>query len=261
MAEYSEQENPICKKNSVEMIPPVSPSSGDPKKVIDPVSTNKTPILPAVEGIPEPNLEVNADSEAPTEGFIPDLVNAILKNTTRSDKACSPTLDREKILEIATHITENILKYSSADFSRSNMGKSASVENVASGVPISGIGGPNMSPADPVGSASGGPGVFSSNPVLEEREIDGAEGGALPVPLAAGSAEKSAVSGSDGSNPVVTPPVEEPVVAGGIKDSSGGGDPSSEPGSAKSFLDVTTASPEAGYLGSVDFSAAIPNFH
>ncbi|KAL6582738.1 hypothetical protein OROMI_004816 [Orobanche minor] len=233
----------MCKNNTGTMNPPVSPSSGDPKKLTNLIST-------AVERSFVPNHEVNADFAVPNEGSIPDLVNDILKNTIRSDKSFPSGLDPEKIMEIASQITEKLLKYSSAAFSR---GKS--VENVYSGVPNSGVG-------------------DFSNPALEEGEIAGAEssqGGALSNPNVDGSTaipvsaadksrgfsgEKSAGPGSEGAN--VPPPVVQPVVVGGNRDISGSGDPSPEPGSSKSFLEATSASQPDAVLGSVDFSATYP---
>ncbi|KAL6570175.1 hypothetical protein OROMI_014689 [Orobanche minor] len=217
--EASEKEKPMCKNNTGTMNPPVSPSSGDPKKSTDPFSTT-------VEGSFGPNPEVNAEFVVPTEGSIPDLVNVILKNTIRSDKSFPSGIDPEKIMEIASQITEKLLKYSSAAFSR---GKS--VENVYSGVPTSGV----------------GDGGALSNP-----HVDGST--AIPVSAAdksrGFSAEKSAGPESEGAN--VPPPVVQPVVVGGS------GDPSPAPGSSKSFLEATSASQPDACLGSVDFSATYP---
>ncbi|KAL6570178.1 hypothetical protein OROMI_014692 [Orobanche minor] len=263
--EASEKENPMCKNKTGTMNPPVSPTSGDPKNSTDPISTSRTtspalgsPILPAVEGGSDPNLEVNAVFAVPTEGSIPDLVNDILKNTIRSDKSIPSGLDREKIMEIASQITEKLLKYSSAGLSRSFMGKS--VENVFSGVPTSGVGG-------------------SSNSALEEGEIAGVEAslcgalsnphvdGSMAIPVSAAdnsgsfSADKSVGPGSEGSDPVasvVPPKVVQPDVVGGNRDNSGSGDPSQAPGSSKSFLEATTGSQPDACLGSVDFSSTYP---
>ncbi|KAL6536657.1 hypothetical protein OROMI_026238 [Orobanche minor] len=221
-SEDSEKENPQCKNNTGTMNPPVSQPSGDPKHSTDPIST-------AVEGSFVLNHEVNAEFAVPNEGSIPDLVNEILKKTKISDKSFPSGLDPEKIMEIASQITEKILKYSSDAVS-----KGKSVENVYSGAPTSGVGG-------------------FSNPALEEGEIAGAEasqGGALsnllvggsseiPVSAAANSmgfsADKSAGLTSEGDN--VPPLVVQPVVVGGSS-----GDPSPATGLSKSFLEATSAS-------------------
>ncbi|KAL6570158.1 hypothetical protein OROMI_014672 [Orobanche minor] len=237
-SEDSEKENPQCKNNTGTMNPPVSQPSGDPKNSTDPIST-------AVEGSFVLNHEVNAEFAVPNEGSIPDLVNEIMKKTKISDKSFPSGLDPEKIMEIASQITEKILKYSSAAVS-----KGKSVENVCSGVPTSGVRG-------------------FSNPALEEGEIVGVEasqGGALSNPLVGGSsaipvsaaansmgfsADKSAGLASEGAN--VPPPVVQPIVVGGSS-----GDPSPATGLSKSFLEATSASQSDAVLGSVDFSAAYP---
>ncbi|KAL6572341.1 hypothetical protein OROMI_013299 [Orobanche minor] len=233
-SEDSEKENPQCKNNTGSMNPPLP--SGDPKKLTDPISM-------AVEGSINP--EVNAEFAVPNEGSIPDLVNDILKKTKISEKSFPSGLDPEKIMEIATQITEKILKYSSGVVS-----KGKSVENVYSGVPTSGVGG-------------------FSNPALEEGEIAGAEfsqGGSLSNPLVGGSAaipvsttatsmgfsaEKSAGLTSEGDN--VPPTVVQPVVVGGSS-----GDPPPATGLSKSFLEATSAPQSDAVLGSVDFSATYP---
>ncbi|KAL6536751.1 hypothetical protein OROMI_026332 [Orobanche minor] len=220
--EDSEKENLQCKNNTGSMNPP---PSGDPKKWTGPIHT-------AVEGSFIFNPEVNADVAVPNEGSIPDLVNDILNKTNISFPS---GLDPDKIMEIASQITEKILKYSSAAVS-----KGKSVENVYSGLPTSGF----------------------SKPVLEEGEIDGAElpnplvGGSETIPVATAatsmgfSAEKSAGLTSEGDVP---PPVAQPVVVGGNS-----GDPPPAAVLSKSFLEATSAPQSDAVLGSVDFSTTFP---
>ncbi|KAL6551326.1 hypothetical protein OROMI_021814 [Orobanche minor] len=220
--EDSEKENLQCKNNTGSMNPA---PSGDPKKWTGPIHT-------AVEGSFIFNPEVNADVAVPNEGSIPDLVNDILNKTNISFPS---GLDPDKIMEIASQITEKILKYSSAAVS-----KGKSVENVYSGLPTSGF----------------------SKPVLEEGEIDGAElsnplvGGSETIPVATAatsmgfSAEKSAGLTSEGDVP---PPVAQPVVVGGNS-----GDPPPAAVLSKSFLEATSAPQSDAVLGSVDFSTTFP---
>ncbi|KAL6528987.1 hypothetical protein OROMI_028873 [Orobanche minor] len=220
--EDSEKENLQCKNNTGSMNPP---PSGDPKKWTAPIHT-------AVEGSFIFNPEVNADVAVPNEGSIPDLVNDILNKTNISFPS---GLDPDKIMEIASQITEKILKYSSAAVS-----KGKSVENVYSGLPTSGF----------------------SKPVLEEGEIDGAElsnplvGGSETISVATAatsmgfSAEKSAGLTSEGDVP---PPVAQPVVVGGNS-----GDPPPAAVLSKSFLEATSAPQSDAVLGSVDFSTTFP---
>ncbi|KAL6586072.1 hypothetical protein OROMI_002716 [Orobanche minor] len=255
----SEKENPICKNKTGTTDPPVSPISGDPKSSPDPISTTiPTPPAsahPGVEGVSDPNPEVNAVFAVQTEGSIPDLVNDILKNAIRSDNSFSSGLDREKIMDIASQITENLLKYSSASFSGSFSSKS--VLHPFSGVPSSGVRG-------------------SSNPALEEGEIADAEAslfGALSNPRVdrstailvsatnnpgSFSAVTSAGPASEGSDPVASVVPPPTGMAGGERDSSGSGDPSQAPVSSKSFLEATTGSQTDAVLGSVDFSTSVP---
>ncbi|KAL6517035.1 hypothetical protein OROHE_017995 [Orobanche hederae] len=167
----------------------MSSTSGDPKKKsIEPMSESKSTsppsgshILPPVCRDLESFVKVN-DLAVPLEGFLPDLITAFLEKSIRSEKSIpnpSLFLDREKILAIASQITENIIKYSSVDSSKPNPGKSASSENVVSGdIPFnSGEGVSSMdATADPlVVAASGGSDVPVGIPDLEEGEIEGAD--------------------------------------------------------------------------------------
>ncbi|KAL6564968.1 hypothetical protein OROMI_016418 [Orobanche minor] len=84
-SEDSEKENP---NNTVTMNPPVSPSSGDPKKSTDPIST-------AAEGVFVPNHEVNADSAVQIEGSIPNLVSGEIDGAeaSRGGALSNPLVD------------------------------------------------------------------------------------------------------------------------------------------------------------------------
>ncbi|KAL6565557.1 hypothetical protein OROHE_004612 [Orobanche hederae] len=255
MADLSEKEIFNGKNTSDEMKPC---SSGDPKKSIDPTSKSKTTspatgshILPSVGRMPETYGKVNAALDVPFEGFIPNLLTAFLEKSIRSEKSISnpsSSLDREKILAIATQITENIIKYSSADLSNPNLGKTAPAENVISGDPTSKSGegvssSDNLAPADPlVVAASGGFGVSSANTNLEEGEIDGAfPRGALLNPLAP---IPPVISSVFPVNPTVVCPQ---VGKTGI-------DP---PPSVLSHSEATAGTSD-GAMGNVDSSSGIP---
>ncbi|KAL6576886.1 hypothetical protein OROMI_011162 [Orobanche minor] len=128
----------------------------------------------------EPVVKVN-DLSVPFKGFLPNLISAALEKSISSEKS-SPNqsffLDREKILAIASQITENIIKYTSVNSSNPNPGKSAPSENEVAGdvTSKSGEGVSSLdATADPlVVAASGVSDVPPGNPDLEEGEIEGA---------------------------------------------------------------------------------------
>ncbi|KAL6558471.1 hypothetical protein OROMI_018821 [Orobanche minor] len=183
MAEVSEKENFLYKTNSNT----VASSSGDPKeKSIEPMVASKSTspptgshMLPQVGREIEPLVKVN-DLGVSFEGFLPDLITAFLQKSIRSGKSTtnpSLFLDPEKILAIASQITENILKYTSVDSSNPNPGNSVSLENVVDGDITSksgeGVFSVDATAVPLVVAASGGSDV-PSNPDLEEGEIEGA---------------------------------------------------------------------------------------
>ncbi|KAL6565043.1 hypothetical protein OROMI_016493 [Orobanche minor] len=237
MAEPSEKENSLSKKNSNA----VSPTSGDPrKKSIEPMSESKSTsppsgshILPPVGRDLESVVKVN-DLAVPLEGFLPVLITVCLVKSIRSEKSIpnpSLFLDREKILAIASQITENIIKYASVDSSKPNLGKSASSENVVAGNITSKLGEGVSSldaTVDPlVVAASGGSDVPAGNPDLEEGEIEGAvpwHGFMDPVTLV-----NPTVVYPQSGNSGLTPPKAHAGANDGTSDGALGNGSSSEP--------------------------------